>query len=259
MTEDTAPVDPNNPPTLNYYTYCFNNPLMYTDASGNTPYVVTINKDSYIYAASGRGADLVKTAWGYVPFAGMMVNVNNAQNGFSEISEKNFIKSARSLSSTITEFTSNLKYVKDSKALSAISELSGWVGLGFNLWESGEFVTDRDYIADQLVDKVVGDYLASSTKEGVTEKYGYAKYRIRELVEKGKLIYDVGLFGLGNVTDYKLDSETQKQLALEFMLIDSARVNAGQESIDQYAVNYGFEFDYAYDLIDEDILEEWEP
>jgi RHS repeat-associated protein len=37
ITEDSIPIDPNDPRTLNYYTYAFNNPIYYNDPTGHLP------------------------------------------------------------------------------------------------------------------------------------------------------------------------------------------------------------------------------
>jgi len=34
--------DPNNPLSLNYYTYCYNNPILYTDPDGRAPIIIPI-------------------------------------------------------------------------------------------------------------------------------------------------------------------------------------------------------------------------
>lgn len=195
-----------------------------------------------------------------MPLGGTVVGISNRTSGLTEITDKSIANSIKSITSTVTEFSSLLSKVKESKVLSTVGNISGWINTGLNTWDVGAVVADKEYITDQLVGKIVGDYMSSSTKEGVEQKYSYAKYRIKQLIEEGKLTYDVSLFGKGNVTDYKLDKEIQEQLALEFMLIDSVRVNTGQESLERYLYNYAGVFDsqIVSGLIDDEILNDWE-
>jgi len=54
ITEDTNPGDPNDPRTLNYSTYCFNNPVLYADPDGHFPIIPLLVK-----AGAGGAADLM--------------------------------------------------------------------------------------------------------------------------------------------------------------------------------------------------------
>lgn len=69
--------------------------------------------------------------------------------------------------------------------------------------------------------------------------------------------------GLIDVSSYQLDKDTQKQLAQEFMIIDSIRINSEQETVDQYADNYSgdptidLNSSTIMSLLDEDKLNAW--
>ena len=241
ISEDTIPVDPNDPRTLNLYMYGNNNPVIFIDSSGHKPYVSKISDDIYMYMYTSRQEDYLKGICQFYRFGSIPVKMSEFTTGQRFISNKDKQEAAADLLSTITEFTSILGDVSDSGLLHTIGELSNIVGSILNLISISETLTDKSYITEQLVDKVVGSYLESSSEKGVVEKYAYAEARIEQFVDDGKITYKTDIFG--NVTDVNINKDTQEKLEQEMMLIDAARVKAGEETEDQFRVNYGDKFD----------------
>ena len=64
ISADTEGIDYNNPQTLNRYTYCLNNPLKYTDPTGNWPNFANIAKNiaSTVKAAVSTAVNVAKQA-----------------------------------------------------------------------------------------------------------------------------------------------------------------------------------------------------
>ena len=124
------------------------------------------------------------------------------------------------------------------KGLSTVGKVSGKINLGLTAISLGEYGFDRGYISDQLVDKIVGYHLQSSTHESMEMKYSYAKYRVEQLISDGKLTYGLGLFGMGNVTDYNLDKDIEEQLVLELAIFSALMVNDGLEDEDMFNIAF---------------------
>jgi RHS repeat-associated protein len=61
ISPDTIVPDPNNPQTLNRYSYCLNNPLKYIDPSGHDPYNFPPGADPYLWGLSQLGLSVAHT------------------------------------------------------------------------------------------------------------------------------------------------------------------------------------------------------
>jgi len=249
---------------LNYYTYTFNNPLIYVDPTGNVPYSYKIADDYYTYFNTRRGLDLYHTGIRAVPIIGNLASRNPKTQ---EISDKSLLETTKGFVSLVTDYSSQLSYIRYKTAvgditglrtLSAIGRVSGYLNWALFAYDIGSFAADKSYVYDQLIDQIAGYYLQSSSREGVEMKYLYVKHRIDELISEETLTYKKGFFGWGNVIDYELDPNIQEQITLELAILDSFRVNTGEERIDMFMATYAREYtDIGFELIDEDIVREW--
>ena len=122
-----------------------------------------------------------------------------------------------------------------------ISQFAGYALTGIDLYDyifSKDYKGRRDYIYDQLVDKIVGYHLSSATHEAIEIKYSYARYRIEQLIDEGQLTYRVGFFGIGDVTDYNLSPEIKSQLIFELAVLSAFMVDEGLESMYMFDVAF---------------------
>ena len=241
-----------NPRTLNCYIYTFNNPLKYNDPTGHIPQSYKINDGQrYLYFNTGRGMDLYQRLVGAIPIVGGFVFSDIKRKELSYAFEKENIltktEGARNVLSRMTDFASQLQKVPYKtavgdkmlqKGISTFGNISGYANLALTGISIGELAIDRGYISDQLVDKIAGYHLQSSTHEGLEMKYSYAKYRVEQLISEGELTYELGLFGMGNVTDYILDQDIKDQLVLELAIFSAFMVNDGLENEDMFNVAF---------------------
>jgi len=240
ISEDTIPIDPNDPRTLNLYIYGNNNPIIYIDSTGHKPYVTKVCDDIYMYMSTSRQEHYVKALskcyrWGFLP-----VKLSEITTGQRFISNKDKQDALADVLSTVTAFTEGFENLSNG-LLHTIGELSQVIGMLLNVISLGETYTDKSHITDQIVGKVIGTYLESSTEEGVVEKYAYAEARIAQMVKDGEITYETNI--LGNVSEVYVSKQTKDQLTKEIMLIDAARVKEGKETENQFRSNYGAEFD----------------
>jgi len=228
-----------------------NNPLIYHDPSGNIPQSYKINDDYYIYSNTGRLFDLYERSVGAIPIiGGFGLNDSRTQRLTYVFRKENILtktEKPRDLLSKITDYASLLERIPYKtavgdkileKGLSKIGRASGYVNVALTLISVGEYGLDRGYISDQLVDKILGYHLQSSTHESMEIKYSYAKYRIEQLISEGKLTYKLGFFGMGNVTDYNLDQEIEEELVLEFAIFSALMVSDGLENEDMFNIAF---------------------
>ena len=227
---------------MNWYTYANNNPLLYVDPLGLAAFVTKQEykgQDIYNYIALGRGGELSHNLLGFIPGAGFVNWLARNTGGIAEITGKDWKDYIIESGSNLSDLASMTKHFKSIPHSSKISEAADKVSTGLNLTNLVLFMSDTEFIRDQLVGQIGGLHMAASTKEGVIVKYGYLRDRIDELIESKELTYSCSFFGLGNVNDYKFQTEeTKEKLILELMVLDADLVLQGMQTEEIYHNNF---------------------
>ena len=222
LSEDSNTGRATDPLSLNLYTYCRNNPIIYLDPTGNTPYVVENSwRGGYGYFWSGRGTDFITTFLYYIPFTSALQNMSLKICGFEEIDGSTAkglmsilqnIKDNNSTSTTLDVLSTLEKLAKVDKLPNVmktsgkyIGKAASAIGTGFNIWDTIKFFNDDGYVADQIINwTFIGNNMYASTKEGVEKKYLYATMALKKLISQGKITYKTDW--LGNITDVNYNS-----------------------------------------------------
>ncbi|NLW48477.1 MAG: hypothetical protein GXY86_14235, partial [Firmicutes bacterium] len=248
ISEDTAPVDPNDPRTLNFYMYCWNNPINYIDPTGNTPYIhhEYNRKDKthiYSYLSTPRPLDLWAMMWGTLtPGFGTLGDIG--QRVFisnKEITSEDWKKYYKA-SNAFFDTLSVSQYAKSSN-ISKLGKFANEFGAIFDVINYGEYALgyiSQDSAKDQLVNELFGT-LDTSTEEGAKAKYFFARGVIDKLVKGDKLSYRTNLFG--GLSSYKLkNGADQDCLDTMMMLYDAQLVAQGTQSEKLFSTNWGSYF-----------------
>lgn len=154
-------------------------------------------QDIYNYIALGRGGELSHNLLGFIPGAGFVNWLARNTGGIAEITGKDWKDYIIESGSNLSDLASMTKHFKSIPHSSKISEAADKVSTGLNLTNLVLFMSDTEFIRDQLVGQIGGLHMAASTKEGVIVKYGYLRDRIDELIESKELTYSCSFFGLG--------------------------------------------------------------
>ena len=188
----------------NLYHYAGNNPVKYTDPDGNAAYSIKQGDkyrffcdNSTLFEAAEVGYDSIP-----VPFLGGLVQtlVDKAL-GIKKIeckSIQNDIISANSkVSDTVGVVTSA------SKSLKTTNKLFGFLGKNSKIISAasisihaGAILSKNEAVAiDNLVGSMFGSELYSSSHEGVSELYNFAKAGVKDLISNGKLHFEANWQG----------------------------------------------------------------
>ncbi|WP_031342329.1 RHS repeat-associated core domain-containing protein, partial [Ruminiclostridium papyrosolvens] len=216
LSEDTYTGDPNDPLSLNLYTYCLNNPLIYIDPTGHVAdgdqnrstvaqaYIIVYSNQysdaKKIYDNPKASADAKKAAkiqMNAAASAAAVVRKNDDNGMYDSYGRRELINGS--------ELTLALKDGKISDAeWKKINTLSG-VKLGIGVHGQENSFTDKN-----------GDKIADRDKAGITikkEESGYGKIVVPEL-------YMYSTYGSGklkdsnnisNVTGFNVNNKTQDQ------------------------------------------------
>ncbi|WP_159888711.1 RHS repeat-associated core domain-containing protein [Paenibacillus puerhi] len=197
INEDTYEGELTNPLSLNLYTYVHNNPLRYTDPSGNRPQYYKVG-DMFRFAASSRFQDSANAAAGFLPL-GQWLYEKYAEQFDIEPREEfrdETLKSALKITgnvATIADFVGGLIKNDDTAAKRAIKTIGKFAKIvdgalilgdyGFKIME-----TNDSYYLDIITDKLMT--ITSNDVTTLAHKTAYAKSRIKELIDEGKLTYE---------------------------------------------------------------------
>ncbi|GGG86368.1 RHS repeat domain-containing protein [Paenibacillus radicis (ex Gao et al. 2016)] len=228
INEDTYEGEINNPLSLNLYTYVHNNPLIYSDPSGNKPVIwYDKEKKEYSYAASVRFLDTAQFALGYMPFYSMIdfgakaLNDTFRDKYFTDISKKDMKRAKELLKvSTGLDVVDLLGGISSSKIKNALGKAAGYGSFIFQTIEVGKYIADGD-ISWLVEDLVSPGLMVSNRREQITLRYYFASNLIREMVASGDLKYS---YNNGNLTHNLTKSELEdiNNALLNFMVATGA-------------------------------------
>ena len=182
LSEDSYTGDPKDPLSLNLYTYCKNNPLIYNDPSGHMP-VPFLNFASWMYNSHLAGAQEIST---YT----LTMNIGNIYNGFHEIAQLNLAKHLSGLG-----YTPILEYpVKGVGEIDVFAGGMGWevkpVGTS-GLEQLDKYMAGGSLIPGHEFAPILGIPIAGKYKMGVTPSLtepGVANYFFYYTNKEGKKV-----------------------------------------------------------------------
>ncbi len=141
INEDTVEGQVDNPLSLNLYSYCYNNPIIYKDSTGNKPYSIKVDSlytiggygHYYDYTYTERGSDAITTALNFIPYMGTIMTGCYLLTGWKEIdgsSAKGLMGildriKANDMTSLSLDILSTLEYLEDAGKLSKVLRISG--------------------------------------------------------------------------------------------------------------------------------------
>ena len=254
VTEDSYRGEINNPRTLNYYSYCWNNPILYIDSTGNIPYVHReYNRETrkyvYSYFSTPRDFDLWTITNGTIFKFGVVGDwIQWIFNKNKAITTDDFAEYRNYASKAIE----GLSYLQYSKNLSGLGKLAEKFGTKFFTawdaadWASGYFTQNE--AKDQLVNEIFG-MIDSSTEVGTKLKYFFARGIIDELLNDKKLEYRTDLFGDLVPSSIKFNKIDQESLDYMMMLYDAQLVTMVLQSKEQYIESWKILFADQYKLV----------
>ncbi|QGQ93744.1 hypothetical protein EHS13_01890 [Paenibacillus psychroresistens] len=188
------------------YTYVNNNPLMYTDPSGNKPYAHKIG-DNYFLSFSSKSTEYLSNALGATPFVGSwFVSFSNKASSLKDFSYKDIKAAKEYLSFSETESTlldtySSLsekvasKGGKFSKLVGASGKILSFistVSTAESFWNTFNYDSRIDHLIDEHlnISGYNGYFITGATKAELLAKYLYAYTRIAGLLTEGRIVYE---------------------------------------------------------------------
>gem|GEM_PF-2555409 len=194
INEDTYRGQIDNPLSLNLYTYCYNNPIIYTDRSGNTPMV---SKDGglYFFVPDDPITNSVDDLYGFIIGGGWINKQLHKVLGETFITKKDidFTLDVLGESEVIGKI---LK--ADEKLLKALHILGKSASLISNVLTAKAIINDfidTSWQKNDIIDRLFGGMLTSDTRQGVIDKYVISLNAVNKMLKKHMLHYKYSKWG----------------------------------------------------------------
>ncbi|WP_313152490.1 RHS repeat domain-containing protein [Lacrimispora sp.] len=201
-----------DPLSLNLYTYCHSNPVMYIDSSGLSPTTYQEDNGMYGFLPDYKFINVVTTAFGIVPIPffdkGFQWGIDKA-TGTKPINSNDIASVVMSTLSDSTTVVSMLEYLKylgySSDALDALKSTGKVFGVVGNVLTGIDVVTtwaDNSPHTNQITFQMFSTSMESNSREGVIFKYAIYSNIVSELMKNGGVTYDLDW---GVVTNLKVN------------------------------------------------------
>jgi RHS repeat-associated protein len=215
-----------DPLSLNLYTYCQCNPVMYIDSSGCAPMTYQTDNGMYGFLPDYKFTNVATAAFGFVPipfFDKGFQWVIDKGTGTKPINSNDITSVVMSTLSDTTTVVSMLEYLKylgySSDALDALKSTGKVFGAVGNILTGIDFVTtwaDNSQQTNQITFQMFGTSMDSNSREGVIFKYAIYSNIVSELMKNGGVTYDLDW---GDVTNLKVNwdiyNETVKNMGID--------------------------------------------
>ncbi len=195
-----------NSVNLNLYHYGGNNPIKYVDQDGREDvYSHKCGENLYSFSADTSTIDGgIKSLYGLIPFVGGAIYDGiNWILGYKRIDESDAYSKLVSIASPVLDTLGNLDKITSiitkianftgsvPKAISSVSKVFGYIGYTIVAGDVIYQLTRREEVAvNNLIDMCLRGSLISNSHENVAALYFYAKNRMIDLIENGKVEYE---------------------------------------------------------------------
>ncbi len=188
INEDTVEGQVDNPLSLNLYFYCYNNPLIYIDDTGNTPIIMKVG-DTYYWEHTDRLVDIVLSALSFLPFGSITSKAIKwlayTLYDCEEVSKKDVQSDMEDALDIVSDLISNTKdFAKDITILTKVYSL---LSSAKDLYNQ---ITDTTWETEYITDSLLGRYLYSTDRAVVLAKGLYANAAIQKLIDEGEIEYE---------------------------------------------------------------------
>ena len=201
---------------LNWYTYCYSNPVLLVDPTGCVAYTQSYNAVGGIYykfKVETRKDTATYLAFGNIPLLGTGIDLTRSlANNFSGMKEIG--------SSIASDFGSKLVAIADDMNLGSlfkgsakgVSKFIGQVNLLITAKDISNFIMDQHVDAlDQIIENQFYNEMLSSSRELVEYKYLFAQSALQRLYDKGELTYITDK--IGDISSYYFDDSYKDEIA----------------------------------------------
>lgn len=199
ITEDSFRGNTNDPLSLNLYTYCTNNPVMYWDPSGFNPATRKFGRGAstiYSFVPDVRLRNALVEAGGFVPFVGSAIveGASDLFSGIQTISNDDLSSIAKASFSDLLDTGS----IIGSASKSSKIKIFGFLSNGFTIFNIGKEMNDKSADINQIIAIMYGDRLWSRTRENLISKYVIYFDLVKTFVENGAVTYNRDFAGYVN-------------------------------------------------------------
>ncbi|OPX41877.1 tRNA(Glu)-specific nuclease WapA precursor [Ruminiclostridium hungatei] len=230
ITEDSYWGKDSDPLSLNLYTYCRNNPIMFIDPSGHAPATFKYSDGKYGVLADNKWNNAVISVFGAIPFGsnilqwiidkGADIETISKDDMFSSIKGNlGNISDALSLADRLNKVKILPEAIKNSGK--AVSKVAGAVSSIITLFDVGSAIFGDSAEINQITDRMYGSMIKSDTREGAVAKYTIYSGFVKKLVDNGSITYKTTWSG--SVKDLKIDwdkvNRTKVDLGLDTDLV----------------------------------------